>query len=298
MVCTAFHGPAPYPDMVVDHRDTNRCNNRPENLRWLTRLENALNNEYTRSKIIYLCGSIDAFLENPSILQTKSLPPNVSWMRTVTKEETDICKKRLSELSLRKPANEQSGEGLGEWVFTPMAKQNAISIEDLDKNYPRKELDAYCEKQYAEPMWECRVLNHAAESLFPCAPPLSVESKDVIQKYQSLLQIGADFLVSRYYKLVVVKTRLFEDGSGIRVLSEKQYGERTGWYLFDVFTNGEVLFHQKIATFSLLKEKNAYDAFNEMTTASHLSNDPGRSFYCVKEKGHIRIRFGYYLNQL
>ena len=60
VVCTAFHGPEPQPHMVVDHIDTNRCNNRPENLRWLTRLENALNNDATRKKIIYLCGSIEA----------------------------------------------------------------------------------------------------------------------------------------------------------------------------------------------------------------------------------------------
>ena len=38
VVCTAFNGPEPYPQMVVDHIDTNRCNNRPENLRWVTRL--------------------------------------------------------------------------------------------------------------------------------------------------------------------------------------------------------------------------------------------------------------------
>ena len=38
IVATAFHGTPEYPTMVVDHIDTNRCNNRPENLRWLTRL--------------------------------------------------------------------------------------------------------------------------------------------------------------------------------------------------------------------------------------------------------------------
>ena len=42
IVATAFHGEAPSEQHVVDHIDTNRCNNRPENLRWLTKLENII----------------------------------------------------------------------------------------------------------------------------------------------------------------------------------------------------------------------------------------------------------------
>ncbi|MBP3764705.1 MAG: HNH endonuclease, partial [Bacteroidaceae bacterium] len=45
IVATAFHGNCPGKNYVVDHIDTNRRNNRPENLRWVTRLENILNNE-------------------------------------------------------------------------------------------------------------------------------------------------------------------------------------------------------------------------------------------------------------
>lgn len=41
IVAFAFHGNPPTDQHVVDHIDTNRRNNRPENLRWLTRLENA-----------------------------------------------------------------------------------------------------------------------------------------------------------------------------------------------------------------------------------------------------------------
>ena len=118
IVCSAFHGPEPQPHMVVDHIDTNRCNNRPENLRWLTRLENALNNDATRKKIIYLCGSIEAFIENPAILNAKALSPDVSWMRTVTKEEAAACKKHMDEWAARdsKPLN--TGNGVGNWVFS------------------------------------------------------------------------------------------------------------------------------------------------------------------------------------
>ena len=71
IVATAFHGARDSKIYVVDHIDTNRCNNRADNLRWFTRLENILNNEITRNKITYLCGSIEEFIKNPKILQER-----------------------------------------------------------------------------------------------------------------------------------------------------------------------------------------------------------------------------------
>lgn len=102
IVATAFHGDPPDPKYVVDHIDTNCRNNRPDNLRWLTRLENTLKNPFTRKKIEFLCGSIEAFLENPSILSELNLEPNFAWMRTVTPEEAQNCKDRMN-LWLNKP---------------------------------------------------------------------------------------------------------------------------------------------------------------------------------------------------
>ena len=63
IVATAFHGQAPSDQHVVDHIDTNRQNNRPENLRWLTKLENILANEITLKKVEMICGSVEAFFE-------------------------------------------------------------------------------------------------------------------------------------------------------------------------------------------------------------------------------------------
>lgn len=40
LVCEAFCGPAPDDNYQVDHRDTNRSNNRVSNLRWATPSEN------------------------------------------------------------------------------------------------------------------------------------------------------------------------------------------------------------------------------------------------------------------
>lgn len=98
IVATAFYGARDSKIYVVDHIDTNRCNNRVENLRWFTKLENALNNEITRNKIIYICGSIEAFIENPSILRERLVgEPSLEWMRTVTKEEAATAFENLKQ---------------------------------------------------------------------------------------------------------------------------------------------------------------------------------------------------------
>lgn len=96
IVATAFLGTRDSKVYVVDHKDTNHCNNRVENLRWFTRLENVLNNEITRNKIIRICGSIEAFVENPSILRELLVgEPSLEWMRTVTKEEAAAAYENL-----------------------------------------------------------------------------------------------------------------------------------------------------------------------------------------------------------
>ena len=74
IVATAFHGDPPDPKYVVDHIDSNCRNNRPENLRWLTRLENALKNPATRKKIEYSTGTKPSVStvanSNPKIMAT------------------------------------------------------------------------------------------------------------------------------------------------------------------------------------------------------------------------------------
>ena len=117
VVCTAFHGPAPEEDMVVDHIDTNRCNNRPENLHWVTKLENALNNPITRQKIILCCGSIENFLKNPSMLRENAKEPNFAWMRTVTRAEASKCLVNLTRWTAQDGVSTPKGQGVGDWIF-------------------------------------------------------------------------------------------------------------------------------------------------------------------------------------
>ena len=151
IVATAFLGARDSKVYVVDHIDTNRCNNRVENLRWFTRLENALNNEITRNKIIYICGSIEAFIENPSILRERLRlvnEPSLEWMRTVTKEEAATAYENLRKFWEEQAKNPKPlvGDNMNDSVYrkqqaatqnvpTSSNKENASKIVGGKSDY-------------------------------------------------------------------------------------------------------------------------------------------------------------------
>lgn len=162
IVATAFHGEPEDAHHVVDHIDTNRRNNRPENLRWLTRLENVLKNPMTRRRIEFYCGSIEAFLENPSLLREATGNQNFEWMRAVTPQEAKNCKDRmhiwasspssqraLGPPQLRMPTNFSR-------VYQPFQKWEA----GLDRE---PGLDFAMTPRSAQYMW-------SSEIYFPCCP--------------------------------------------------------------------------------------------------------------------------------
>lgn len=105
IVATAFHGEQPSPEHVVDHIDTNRLNNRPENLRWVTRLENILNNPKTLRRIENKWGSIEEFLDDPHAAEKADPITNRPWMiqaleEQIVEEVSDI--ESLTPLALQR----------------------------------------------------------------------------------------------------------------------------------------------------------------------------------------------------
>lgn len=121
IVALAFHGNPPTDQHVVDHIDTNRRNNRPENLRWLTKLENILCNEITRKKVEMICGSIEAFLENPQLLYGhETIDNNFSWMKSVSKEEAQYCLDNWShwaKTAKPNPNYKKTENHISEWMY-------------------------------------------------------------------------------------------------------------------------------------------------------------------------------------
>lgn len=122
IVATAFHGKQPSEKHIVDHTDTNRRNNRVENLRWVTRLDNILNNPVTRRRIEIAYGSIEAFFENPRAPSNFEGLKNFEWMRTVSKEEAQESRKRLERWRPQPPL--QMGELLGNGFLAQASRRS------------------------------------------------------------------------------------------------------------------------------------------------------------------------------
>ena len=92
IVALAFLGEPPTNKPIVYHIDKNKKNNRPSNLRWITRLEEIALNNNIRKKFEYSTGlSIYEFLKNPSAYRDALDGTNFSWMEKVTEEEAKAC---------------------------------------------------------------------------------------------------------------------------------------------------------------------------------------------------------------
>lgn len=127
IVATAFHGEPPTKEHVVDHIDTNKQNNRPENLRWITRLENILLNPITARRIELVCGSVEAFLADPSKFRDKFQDPNYEWMCTVSIQEAQASKKRL--ITWAESDKPLKGATLGAWIYNRILPN--VQIEEV-----------------------------------------------------------------------------------------------------------------------------------------------------------------------
>ena len=233
IVCTAFHGEPPDPKYVVDHIDTNCRNNRPENLRWLSRLENALKNPMTRKKVEYLCGSIEAFLENPSMLNELQGNPNFKWMRTVTPEEAKNCKVRMhlwansDSTPARTTGAISRKNSFGERVYKPLQRWEAGFGREPGLEMA---LTPWCAKY----MWR-----HGA--YFPCCP-LSFGT-DPLEDYFQNIKVGAVLANSEhddnYPKLTVLEAEILKDKSSIIVMCRSTDSEWiiVGIELYEISTH-------------------------------------------------------------
>jgi len=214
IVATAFHGDPHDSKYVVDHVDSNCRNNRPENLRWLTRLENSLKNPVTRKKIEYLCGSIEAFLKNPSMLNELQGNPNFKWMRTVTPEEAQNC---LQRMSLWAKTNKKSIKSASTINYkNSFGKRALIPLQKWEAGFGRTpELD------FALTPW-CGQYAWRAEAYFPCCPQIFGE--DPLNDYFQKLKVGAVFAYNdedTFPKLTVFKSEIIKNKSSILVMCKR-----------------------------------------------------------------------------
>lgn len=215
IVATAFLGEPPTSKHdFIDHIDTNRRNNRPENLRWVTKLENILENPITRKRIILACGSIEAFLEDPSLLDNhENKDPNFSWMKNVTSEEARITLKRMRDWAKREESSEDKPE-----VNEPIESKTPGAVQ---KN------------------WE-------TPSEFPLCPPEI--SKTSLDQYLKNLKNGRVFARNKYGESIVHSADLSENSEALLVLSNIPDGVKK-WSLARISIEGKHFVHESMGTF-------------------------------------------------
>lgn len=235
IVAYAFLGAPPSPQHVVDHIDTNRKNNRPDNLRWLTKLENILNNPITVKKIVYRCGSIEAFLEDPSILRKyESEDKNFSWMRTVTAEEAKISWKRLSEWAGKEMNSKPTGLKLGEWIY----QDNRI-ISNFD--WANVITNAVTPNAQQE--------NWSAPHEFPNCP--QTFTGQPIDNYLSKLTIGEIFSRNENSSTIIKEIRVNRERDSIVVLAkDNRENLSEPWLLVQIIYNGGYFLHTRIGSYA------------------------------------------------
>ena len=256
IVATAFHGEQPSKGHVVDHIDTNRRNNRPENLRWVTRLENVLLNPITAKRVIFLYGSIEVFLADPRNPRNGDLSPDFEWMRTVTAEEAERSRNRM----LAWAASEGGGRGgsLGDWVF-----RRGGSAPDPEPD-PRPDLVASETPGAVQRNWRV-----------PATFPLCPDPADLtpLETYADRLRPGEVAVVTRWGQTVVDSAAPSEDGTAIYLIGDHGDGAPKRWSLARITHEDGQLVHESLGTFF-----ERIGAEKQMTLAQGLTWSGGEVF--------------------
>ncbi len=236
IVATAFHGEPPTKEHVVDHIDTNKQNNRPENLRWVTRLENILLNPITAKRIAYICGSVEAFLANPSQFQDKFQNPDYKWMATVSAEEAQASKERL--LAWAKSDKPSQGGSLGEWIYNR-------SVSNQFDDYVVKEIEFI---NSLTPNAVQKFQNWKTPTEFPCCP--REITSDPIESYFNNLNVGNVFSQNQYTSSIIERFAISKDKNALWIMCKSGDENPIKPYsLAEVIYQDNVFVHISLGTF-------------------------------------------------
>lgn len=250
-------------------------------MHWVTKLENTLNNPITRKKIILLCGSIEAFLENPSMLNDSQLDSNFSWMKRVSPEEAKISKEKLEEWA-RSDAKPSGGK-IDEWIYQkPISTFNTgISEKLFGRKLPAEfyndditeDDDNEKELNYLESLTPNAVQrNWITPTEFLCCPQKISDTP--LEDYYNNLKIGKIFCKNQYWKSEIIKFGLSIDKNSLVVQCNSENSVKA-WFINVVTFENNLFVHtpykscftnegaEKYYTIALGKEWTGGDVFDD-----------------------------------
>jgi len=231
IVATAFHGEPPTKEHVVDHIDTNKQNNRPDNLRWVTRLENILLNPITARRIEIVCGSVEAFLADPSKFRDKFQEPNYEWMCTVNIQEAQASKERL--LTWAESDKPLQGGTLGEWIYNRSLPK--VQIEEVPE-FTNSLTQNAKQKNWKTP------------TEFPCCPQENTDNP--IITYAANLNEGDVFSRNQYTSSIIELIAISHDNQTLWIMCKSGDENPIKPYsLAEITYQNDVFVHNSLGTF-------------------------------------------------
>ena len=253
IIATAFHGNPESGTDIVDHIDTDRQNNRPENLRWTTKLQNALNPS-TKKKLELMTGMpIEEILKDMSILKEYNLPREYQWLGAVSKEESQRTLQNMKAWTAKPYKRPETPYKPNTEILRPVSPRNISPLRPTPYEMNHV-LGAHESEDDGLPTGCIRSLTPNALERGGRAPykfPFCPQQGGDLKSYFEAIEIGEEVAIGKGYSFFATEKTMNRDGTAICLKtmsgedSLKQYGVMTitmedDWFIHE----GRGYFHE------------------------------------------------------